>query len=491
MNHAQMTHEVYHHWVGGLTAKSSNEELLDVFNPSTGRLLLQIPVGCRADVDGAVQSARRAFDDGAWQRNSPSARKKVLHRWADLIAADEKELNALDAGEMGKPVREATFSATSAADLVRFHAESIDKLMGDTLPCGSRSFVVQPLVPRGVVAAITPWNFPTFNAVLKAAPALAAGNSVVLKPSELSSRSALRLAGLALKAGIPAGVLNVVLGTGEVVGEALALHPDVDMIAFTGSTAVGKLMLQYAGRSNMKVVLAECGGKSPHIVFDDGIDVDAAADVIARGLLTNQGQICSVGSRLLVQERIEAELVQKIVERLKTVVVGDASDPMTTYGPLASHAQHVRVMDYITSAPAEGARLVCGGRALLGGTGGYFVEPTIFSVASHRVRICQEEIFGPVLSVISFRNEEQAICLANDTIYGLAAYVWTASLSTGLRMAKGVRSPVIVNASASADEGPGHAFSAEPARQSGIGVEGGLRGLESYTWKKTMWFNHA
>jgi acyl-CoA reductase-like NAD-dependent aldehyde dehydrogenase len=486
-----MSSQVYHHWVDGAAAKSSSEDLLVVINPSTGKPLLRIPVGCRADVGVAVQSSRGAFADGRWQRKSPSARKAILHRWADLIAVEAQELNALDAGEMGKPVQEATFSAASAAELARFHAESVDKLMGDALPSDSRSFVVQQRVPRGVVAAITPWNFPTFNAVLKTAPALAAGNSVVLKPSELSSRSALRLAALALQAGVPPGVLNVVLGKGEVVGEALGLHPEVDMIAFTGSTAVGKLMLQYAGRSNMKVVLAECGGKSPHIVFDDGLDLDAMADAIAGGLVLNQGQLCSVGSRLLVQEGIETELIDKIVERLNTVVVGDATDPLTTFGPLASKGQYVRVMEYITSAPAEGARLISGGRRLLQEAGGYFVEPTIFSVQSHRGRLCQEEIFGPVLSVLSFRTEEDAIRLANETIYGLMAYVWTSSLSTGLRMAKGVRSPVMVNASAPAGEGPGHAFSAEPARQSGIGVEGGLRGLESYCWKKTMWFNHV
>jgi 4-(gamma-glutamylamino)butanal dehydrogenase len=486
-----MTSQAYHHWVDGAEAKSSSEDLLDVINPSTGKPLLRIPVGCRADVDIAVQSARRAFVDGRWQKKSPSSRKGILHRWADLIAAEAQELNALDAGEMGKPVQEVTFSAASAADLARFHAESIDKLMGDALPSDSRSFVVQQRVPRGVVAAITPWNFPTFNAVLKAAPALAAGNSVVLKPSELSSRSALRLAALALKAGVPPGVLNVVLGKGEVVGEALGLHPEVDMIAFTGSTAVGKLMLQYAGRSNMKVVLAECGGKSPHIVFADGVDLDAIADAISGGLVINQGQLCSVGSRLLVQEGIEADLIGKIVERLKRVVVGAATDPLTTFGPLASRVQYARVVEYITSAPAEGARLISGGRRLLQEAGGYFVEPTIFSVQSHRARICQEEIFGPVLSVLSFRTEEDAISLANDTIYGLMSYVWTSSLSTGLRMAKGVRSPVIVNASAPAGEGPGHGFSMEPARQSGLGTEGGLAGLASYTWRKTIWVNHA
>lgn len=491
MSGTSATSEVCQHLIDGVTVASASEELLDVVNPSTGKVLLRVPAGCETDVDRAVHAARRAFQDGTWHGETPSSRKKVLHRWADLIASEGAALDAMDAEEMGKPVREPACNAAAAADLVRFCAEAIDKLTGDSFVSDRRSLAIQQLVPRGVVAAITPWNFPTYNAVLKAAPALATGNAVILKPSELSPRSALHLARLALQAGLPQGVLNVLLGAGETVGEAVGLHSDVDMIAFTGSTAVGKLMLQYSGRSNLKYVLAECGGKSPQIVFGDGVDLSAAADAIARGLVLNQGQICSVGSRLLVQEAIESELVEKIVGRLKNIVIGNASDPETTFGPLASKAQFGRVMEYITSAPADGARLVSGGRSLLQHAGGYFVEPTVFEVTSQRARICQEEIFGPVLAVIRFRTEEDAIRLANDTIYGLMAYVWTANLSTGIKVAKGIESSVIVNATAPAGEGPGHAFSAEPARQSGIGIEGGRGGLESYTRRKVLWFNHA
>jgi acyl-CoA reductase-like NAD-dependent aldehyde dehydrogenase len=336
-----------------------------------------------------------------------------------------------------------------------------------------------------------PWNFPTYNAMLKVAPALAAGNCVVLKPSELSSRSAIRLAQLALHAGVPEGVLNVVPGLGETVGRALGLHKDVDMVAFTGSTEVGKLMLQYAGQSNMKVVMAECGGKSPQIVFADGVDLDAASDSIAGFLLVNQGQICSVGSRVLVHRSIEDAVIEKLIARTKQVVVGDAMDANTTFGPLVSAKQCERVMRYIEEASAEGAQLSVGGNRLLKQSGGYFVEPTVFRNVKPTAKIAQEEIFGPVLTVIPFDDEAEAVRIANDTIYGLSAYVWTANLSTGLRMAKAIRSMVLVNAVSPKGEGPGHAGSWEPVGQSGLGTEGGMSGMESYLRRHLAWFNHA
>lgn len=478
-------------FIEGELTDSVAEATVEVVNPSNGRRLFAIPAGCETDVNCALGSSRRAFDDGRWSEAPPSFRKKTLHNLADLIAAEAPALDELDAGEMGKPVGETLFNAAAAAELMRFYAEAIDKVMGNVFASDKNSFVAQRRVPRGVVAAIVPWNFPTFNAVLKVAPALAAGNCVVLKPSELASRSALRLAQLALRAGLPPGVLNVVPGLGETVGRALGLHMEVDMISFTGSTEVGKLMLQYAGQSNLKVVTAECGGKSPQIVFDDGVDLDAAANSIAGFLLTNQGQICSVGSRLLVQRSIEPVLVEKITARFKQVVMGDALDSRTTFGPLASARQCERVMEYIEMAVADGAELVTGGRKALRETGGYFVDPTIFRAVKPAARIAQEEIFGPVLSVIPFTDEAEAIRLANGTLYGLSANVWTSNLSTGMRMAKSIRSTVLINAVAPRGEGPGHAFSCEPSGQSGLGTEGGLAGLESYMRRQLVWFNHA
>lgn len=477
--------------IDGALAKSESDATVDVVDPSNGQRSFLIPRGSDADANRAVMSARRAFEHGGWSEAPPSFIKKVLHRLADLIDRDAPTLDALDAGEMGKPVSETLANAKEAARFTRFCAEAVDKVTGDVYESDKHSFVVQRRVPRGVVAAIVPWNFPTFNAVLKLGPALAARNSMVLKPSELSSRSAMRLGSLALEAGLPPGVLNIVPGIGETVGRALGLHSDVDMLTFTGSSDVGKLMLQYAGQSNMKVVMAECGGKSPQIVFDDGIDLDAASESIARLLLANQGQLCSVGSRLLVQRSIEATMLEKIGARFSQIVMGDARDPNTTYGPLASSKQYARVMRHIEIAQADGAQLVTGGRRALEETGGYFVEPTVFREVSPAARVAQEEIFGPVLAIIPFEDEAEAIRIANGTMYGLAAYVWTTKLATGMKLARSIRSPVTINSVATASEGAAHAAAWEPARQSGIGTEGGLAGIESYLRRQVVWFNHG
>lgn len=478
-------------FVDGELSQSRSGASCDVVNPSNGRRSFSIPAGSKADVDYAVASARHAFDDGRWHEAPPSSRKRTLHRFADLIAAQAAQLDALDAGEMGKPISTTFGSSLQAAGTMRFYAEAVDKVNGDSLTSDKHSFVNQRRVPRGVVAAITPWNFPTSNVVRKIAPALAAGNCIVLKPSELSSRSAIRLAQLGMQAGLPAGVFNVVPGLGATVGSALGLHMDVDMLTFTGSTDVGKLLVQYGGQSNLKVVMAECGGKSPHVIFDDGVDLDAAAHTIAGFLLTNQGQICSVGSRLVVQRSIERPLLEKISKCLKSIVIGDALNPKTTFGPLASARQFARVMQYVEQAESEGAELVAGGRRVLRETGGYFVEPTVFRNVSPQARIAREEIFGPVLSVLTFDDEAEAIAIANGTVFGLMAYVWTASLSTGMRMAKAIRSSVLVNAVAPKGEGAGQASAYEPAGQSGIGTEGGLAGMESYMRRQLVWINHA
>jgi acyl-CoA reductase-like NAD-dependent aldehyde dehydrogenase len=487
----QTIHPAVSVFLDGMPAESSSDARVEVINPSTGRYLLSIPAGCEADVDRAVASARRAFNGGDWSEGPPSFRKAALNRLSDLIAAHATELDALDAGEMGKPVSESRANAAAASRVTRFYAEAVDKLTGDVYASDRNSFVTQRRVPRGVVAAVVPWNFPTSNAVIKLSPALAAGNSVVLKPSELSSRSAFLLAHLAINAGVPPGVLNVVPGYGETVGRALGLHADVDMLAFTGSTEVGKWMLQYAGQSNLKVIMAECGGKSPQIVFSDTDDLDAASDSIASMLLINQGQLCSVGSRILVQRSIEMALLDKVVGRLKQIVMGDALDPTTSFGPLASAQQCARVMRYIESAHEDGAQLVVGGRRSMLETGGYFIEPTVFRGVSPGFRIAREEVFGPVLAVTAFDTEAEAIRIANDTIYGLIAYVWTTDLSRSMRMAKALRSSVVINGVVPSGEGAGRAASFEPARQSGMGTEGGIAGMESYLRRQVIWINHG
>jgi acyl-CoA reductase-like NAD-dependent aldehyde dehydrogenase len=478
-------------FIDGRFVESDDAATVDVINPSNGKRCTSIPLGADREVDLAVTAARGAFEDGRWSEAPLSFRKKVLHSLADKIVADSQLLDGLDAEEMGKPVSERFASATSAAGLVRFCAEAVDKIFGDVFGSDKTTFVVQRRVPRGAIAAIVPWNFPTYVTALKIAPALAAGNTVVLKPSELSSRSAIHIATLAREAGMPPGVLNVVPGLGETVGRALALHPAVNMLTFTGSTEVGKLIMQYAGQSNLKPVLLECGGKSPHIVFADGVDAEVAGATIAKALLTNQGQICSVGSRLLVQRAAEKKVIDAIVSRFSEVVIGNALDSKTTFGPLASEKQCARVESYIDGARGGSAKLVTGGQRILRDTGGFYIQPTIFTDVQADARIAQEEIFGPVLSVIPFESEAEALHIARNTLYGLGAYVWTRDLSTGIRMSKELRTTVRVNAAAPTGEGPGFAYSSEPAAQSGFGVEGGLAGIEGYMRRQLVWFNHS
>lgn len=466
--------------IAGKAVQSESDCAIAVLNPSNGSTLSHIPTGSGADVEKAVSAASAAFKSGAWSGVSPMERKKILHRFADLITKEAEQFDLIDAYEMGKPISTWRFNAAAAADHLRFYAEATDKLVGKVLPTDAYSYHALRLAPRGVVGAITPWNFPTYNALMKLAPALAAGNSVVLKPSEISSFSALRLAQLSLEAGIPAGVVNIILGHGHIVGKALALHPGVDMITFTGSTGVGKLMMQYAGLSNMKKVLAECGGKCPQIVFDDGADLEAAADFIALYLLTNQGQVCSAGTRLLVQRSVEHRLLDKLKSRFSAVKPGDAVDPKTTFGPLVSRPQLEKVMDFIEFAPEDGAEVYVGGKRILPKSGGNFVEPTIFRNVSPTAAIAQEEIFGPVLAVTAFDTEEEAINLVNGTRYALNAYLWTANLGAAMRMVQAIRSTVSVRSGASKGKGPGHAGTGEPTGDSGLGAEGGIVGIESY-----------
>jgi acyl-CoA reductase-like NAD-dependent aldehyde dehydrogenase len=475
----------------GVLSDSACDSTVAVTNPSNGRQLFSLPAGSVEDVDRAVSSSRRALDEGRWRDLAPSLKKKSLHRFAELIAAEAAALDALDAEEMGKPVSLELGNAKAASELIHFAAETIDKITGEVYASDGHSFVAQRRVPRGVVAAIVPWNFPSYSAAIKLGPALAAGNCVVLKPSELSSRSAVLLAQLALNSGIPPGVLNVVPGLGGVVGRALGLHHDVDMVSFTGSTDVGKMILQYAGQSNMKKVLTECGGKSPHIVFNDGVDIESTADWIARSCLVNQGQLCTLGSRLLVQRSVESRMLEHIVRGFAAITMGDASDSRTTFGPLASAGQCERVANYVAIGHAEGARLVMGGRRVHQESGSCFFEPTVFADVKPEARIAQEEIFGPVLSVTAFEDEAEAIRIANGTIYGLSAYVWTADLSRAMRMMKGIRSAVRINGALPKGRGAGHAASNEPFGQSGLGSEGGVSGVESYMHRQLVWINYA
>ncbi len=470
---------------------STSEQSTDVINPSTGQKIFSLPIGSVEDVNKAVQSARTAFEDGRWQSLLPSKKKSVLYQFADLVKENAVELDRLDAEEMGKPVGLAMAGAAAGSELLRFNAEALDKISANVFTSDNASFISERLVPRGVIGAITPWNFPVHSALVKAAPALAMGNSLVLKPSEFSSRSSIRLAQLALESGIPPGVFNIVPGLGHTVGKAIGLHNDVNMIAFTGSGAVGKLMQQYAGQSNMKVVMAECGGKSPQIVFSDGVDLNAAAESIANMIMLNSGQICVAGSRLLVQDSIEQVLIEKVSERMSDYIAGDALANETTLGPLVSSKQYTRVKNYIDTGLKQGGELVLGGGQLLPESGGNFIEPTIIKNVPPESILGQEEVFGPVLSVMSFKDESEAIQIANSTPYGLAAYVWTADLARGMRMASSIPSYIAINACAPIGEGAGHALSSEPMGQSGVGVEGGMIGMQSFCRRQLVCVNHG
>ena len=476
-------------FVDGRYRTSSASECVTNSNPATEAALYQTSVGHADDVDAAVRAARRRFDDGCWSEMPPDKRAESLMRLGQLIIQHKSEIALLDTLEMGKPISASLYDAEQFAPAVlRSYAGFADKVFGDSAPLTSRRLAVNVYEPRGVVGAITAWNFPIVNAVIKVAPALAAGNSIVLKPSELSASSALKLAELALEAGIPPGGFNVVPGLGATVGVALALHPDVDLLSFTGSTATGRKLQECAGRSNGKRLLLECGGKCPEIVFQDVDDLDAVAAATVRGAMFNQGQVCVARTRLLVQQDIKIPLLAKVLARASDYVPKDPLDEATTFGPLASATQRARVAKYIARGLQEGADAVL--RGAIQETGGCYVAPTIFDRVKGAMSIAQEEIFGPVLCVQSFASEEEAVRLANDTQYGLAATVWTRDMGRGRRMAHAIRAGSIFIRSSCQDEDHspfllGH----EPQKASGFGSELGRQGLESYSTLKSISFH--
>jgi acyl-CoA reductase-like NAD-dependent aldehyde dehydrogenase len=475
-------------FVNGRYHVSSSVEYLANINPANESTLCEMPVGDPSDLDEAVRVARQRRTDGCWADLVPGRRAEILCKLADLIVSHKAELALLDTLEMGKPIRAALYDVECLApSLLRAWAGFTDKLLGSSAPLSALAISFNTYEPRGVVGAITPWNFPLVNAVFKVGPALAAGNSVVLKPSELSSSSALRLAELALEAGVPEGVLNVVPGLGSTVGAALAVHPDVDVLSFTGSTATGRRIMELAGRSNGKALLLECGGKSPQVVFDDVKNLDSVADAVVQSALWNQGQVCSAHTRLIVHEAVKEDLLAKIVARAKMQVPGDPLLESTTFGPLASPSQRDRVKGYIEQGLRAGAEAILLGEVQE--SGGCNVSPTIFDRVDGAMSIARDEIFGPVLCVQCFETDEEAIMLANATDYGLEATVWTRDMGRGRSLAHAIRAGV-VSVRTSGTEGPesGCQLSSEPQKASGFGSEIGLRGLESYSTLKLVNF---
>lgn len=469
---------------GEYTAAADGAQF-DCISPIDGRLLAQVASCDQADAERAVTSARAAFDAGVWARLAPAKRKAVMIRFAELLEAHAEELALLETLDMGKPIGDSlAVDIPGAARALRWSGEAIDKVYDEVAPTPHDQLGLVTREPVGVVAAIVPWNFPLMMACWKLGPALATGNSVVLKPSEKSPLTAIRIARLAIEAGIPAGVLNVLPGYGHTVGKALALHMDVDTLVFTGSTRVAKQLMIYAGESNMKRVWLEAGGKSPNIVFADAPDLQAAAQAAAGAIAFNQGEVCTAGSRLLVERSIKERFLPLVVEALKAWKPGNPLDPATNVGALVDTQQLNTVLGYIEAGRAAGAQVLLGGQRTLEETGGLYVEPTIFDGVGNAMKIAQEEIFGPVLSVISFDSAEEAISIANDTPYGLAAAVWTADLSKAHRTARALRAgSVWVNQYDGGDmTAPFGGF-----KQSGNGRDKSLHAFDKYTELKATW----
>ncbi|HKO08733.1 MAG TPA: aldehyde dehydrogenase [Alphaproteobacteria bacterium] len=472
-------------FIDGKYVDAASGQTFDCVNPATGAVIAKIAACDKEDVDRAVAAARRAFESGKWSRMAPAQRKRRLLKLAELMLKHAGELALLETLDMGKPIRDSSsIDVPAAANCIAWNGEAIDKLYDQVAPTEPNVVAMITREPLGVVGAVVPWNFPLLMGCWKIGPALATGNSMILKPAEQSPLTAIRLAELVLEAGIPEGVFNVLPGFGETAGQAIGLHMDVDAVAFTGSTEVGKYFLQYAGRSNMKHVSLECGGKTPHIVMADCPDLEAAAKAAAFGIFFNQGEVCNAGSRLLVDASIKDAFLAKVVEVGKRLQPGDPLDPKTRMGAIVDKTQLERVLGYIEAGKKEGAELKMGGKRARAETGGYYVEPTVFDKVDNRMKIAREEIFGPVLSTISFKDPEEAVRIGNDTIYGLAAAVWTRDINTAHRTAKALRAGVVwVNCF---DEGdmstPFGGF-----KQSGFGRDKSVHALSKYTELKTTW----
>lgn len=473
------------HLIEGRNVAASDGAMMDVLSPIDGQVLTRMAKGTAADMDAAVASARAAFEDGRWAEQPPAARKKVLHKWADLIEANALELAVLGVRDNGTEIGMAIKAEPgSAAGSIRYYAEALDKVYGEIAPTAPDVLGLIHKAPVGVVGAIIPWNFPLMIGAWKLGPALAMGNSVVLKPSETASLSLLRMAELALEAGLPPGVLNVVTGEGAVVGAALALSMDVDVLVFTGSGATGRRLMEYAARSNMKRVYLELGGKSPNIVFADAPDLAEAATVAAMGIFRNSGQVCVAGSRLLVEASIHDDFVAAVVKAAEGLRVGDPLRTDTHVGAINSENQLMLNLGFVQTAQAEGGQLVTGGGRILQETGGYYMAPTIVTGVTLDATLAQKEVFGPVLGVTSFDSDDEAVQIANSTVYGLAGAVWTANLSRAHRMVRAVRTGVMhVNTYGGADG----TVPLGGVGQSGNGHDKSLHALEKYTNLKTAW----
>ena len=471
--------------IDGQRRTAASGQTFACLSPINGRSLGEVARGAQADVDAAVASARAAFDDARWAGKPPAVRKRLLMRFADKILAARDELALLETLDMGKPIQYSlAVDVPSTARCIAWYAEAVDKVYDEIAPTGRNALALITREPMGVIGAIVPWNYPMIMAAWKLGPALAAGNSVVLKPSEKSPLTALRLADLAVEAGIPPGVFNVVPGYGHEAGEALALHMDVDAIGFTGSTRTGRRMLDYAGRSNLKRVYNELGGKSAFVVFDDFADIERAARTVAGSMFFNQGESCNAPSRVLVHERIADEFTALVAAQAPNYQPADPLLMATEMGALVDDTQLNTVMGYIEAGRAEGARVVTGGRRVMADTGGYYVEPTVFDLVANGMKVAREEIFGPVMGIIRFKTEAEGVQLANNSSYGLQASVWSDNINRAHRVARALRAGTVHVNQYDEDD---MTVPFGGYKQSGNGRDKSLHAFDKYTELKTTW----
>ena len=471
--------------VDGKASAAQSGETFDTINPATGQVIAKIASCGKADVDFAVEKARLAFESGVWSRAHPGERKRLLRRVVKLLERHAHELAVLETLESGKPIYDVqTIDIPEALHCLEWHAEATDKLYGQTSPSGNDVVSMILRQPLGVVACVLPWNFPILMLAWKIGPALATGNSVIVKPAEQTNISTLRIAELAHEAGLPSGVLQILPGPGEITGRELGMHHGVDMIAFTGSTEVGRKFLEYSAKSNLKRVVLECGGKNPCIVLDDAEHLDVVAQHVTQAVFWNMGENCSSNSRLVVHEKIKDKLVETILHKLREWPMGDPMDPANRLGAIVSKEQFDRIMGYISQGRASGAKVVAGGHARKHGKG-YFIEPTIFDDVTPDMTIATDEIFGPVLSIIKVASAEEAVRVANDTEYGLAASIFTANIGKAHRIARDVRAgTVTINCYGEGDiTTPFGGF-----KLSGFGGrDKSLHAHDQYTELKTIW----
>ena len=457
----------------------------EIVSPINGKKFTSIKRATVSDMEMAIKAARTSFDNGSWSNMAPTQRKKILHKLADFIERDALELTVLGVRDNGTEINMAiNAEAGSAAGTFRYYAECIDKVYGEIAPTANNVLGLIHKEPVGVVGAIVPWNFPLMIGAWKVAPALAAGNSIVLKPAETASLSLLKLAELAAEAGVPDGVLNVVTGQGSVVGKAMGLSMEVDVLAFTGSGPTGRRLLEYSSQSNMKRCYLELGGKSPNIIFSDAPSLEQAAKVSAMAIFRNSGQVCVAASRLIIEDSIHDDFIKSVIENAEELQVGNPLDLTSDIGAINSETQLSSNLQFVDIAKTEGSQIAIGGNQILKNTGGYYMEPTVITNVKPNSTLFKEEVFGPVLAVSRFKTEEEAVTLANGTEFGLSAGIWTSNLAKAHKMVSKVKAGVVnVNTYGGADV----TVPLSGVKQSGNGSDKSLHALDKYINLKTAW----